>query len=73
MKTTSTCVLVMLIVANCESQMLIVVFAGKLVEQRKHSDAATVLEQYAQVNLVLPFYSHPRNAHTPSHYFPFVP
>ena len=63
----------MLIVANCESQMLIVVFAGKLVEQRKHSDAATVLEQYAQVNLVLPFYSHPRNAHTPSHYFPFVP
>ena len=53
--------------------MLIVVFAGKLVEQRKHSDAATVLEQYAQVNSVLPFYSHPRNAHTPSHYFPFVP
>lgn len=27
-----------------------VIFAGKLVEQRKYSDAATVLEQYAQVN-----------------------
>lgn len=35
--------------------MLIVIFAGKLVEQGKHSDAATVLEQYAQVNSVPSF------------------
>ena len=53
--------------------MLIIVFAGKLVEQRKHSDAATVLEQYAQVNSGLPFHSHPGNTHTPSDYSPFVP
>lgn len=49
----------MLILANHESQMLAIVFAGKLVEQSKHRDAATVLEQYVQVNSVLPFYSHP--------------
>ena len=48
--------------------MLIIVFAGKLVEQRKHSDAATVLEQYAQVNSGLPFHSHPGNTDTPSDY-----
>lgn len=57
-ETISTCVLVMLIIANHESQMLTSVFAGKLVEQSKHRDAATVLEQYAQVSSVLPF-SHP--------------
>ena len=38
--------------------MLTIVFAGKLVEQSKHRDAATVLEEYAQVNSVFPF-SHP--------------
>jgi hypothetical protein len=30
--------------------MLIVISAGKLVEQRKHNEAAIVLEQYAQVS-----------------------
>ena len=68
-ETTSTCVLVMLILASCESQMLIVVFAGKLVEQRKHSDAATVLEQYAQVNSTLSsslLLTPPRRTHTKS-------
>lgn len=34
--------------------MLVVTFAGKLVEQRRHSAAATVLEQYAQVNAAPP-------------------
>ena len=38
---------------------MLIVFAGKLAEQRKHGDAATVLEQYAQVNSVPP-------VHTPS-------
>lgn len=38
---------------------MLIVFAGKLAEQRKHCDAATVLEQYAQVNSVTPI-------HTPS-------
>lgn len=33
----------------------IIALAGKLVEQRKYSDAAAVLEQYAQVNSVPPF------------------
>ena len=52
--------------------MLTIVFAGKLVEQSKHRDAATVLEEYAQVNSVFPF-SHPPNTHMPSNYFSFVP
>lgn len=32
------------------SQFLFTVFAGKLMEQRKHTEAALVLEQYAQVS-----------------------
>lgn len=38
----------------------IIALAGKLVEQRKYSDAAAVLEQYAQVNSVPPFYTSPK-------------
>lgn len=36
--------------AEMGASFLVAVFAGKLVEQRKHSEAATVLEQYAQVS-----------------------